>query len=632
MPATWTRRGRYRLSKAGTPISEHNDEKEAFERAFVHAEDNGPGLYHVDPPRIELDIQLMGSKLTRAIPTQFSAAGSGSASASAAGAGAARVPMAGVAAAVAAVLGVGSFTSGGGGESWQLAAGHYIPSKMAPEIVSPRPDSETQAGDRCRRWVDGLTWHFAVGVRGGARPFKYQVTSGPTGLGFIRETIPSDYWANGHQGYAMLAWANPTLGSHSITVRVTGQDGLFDEVTWTLTIVSKEDASLVMFVDSAAADDSGTGAYSSPKKTHLGYYVARGNSAHAGKLIIFRGGTGGAEKLYPITQMPVIASGQRVIFETGKPHTFAGLVGEKAVIDLENTAYIWWDTHTPGGASYTGLYWRNPRVIENAPNFRKTFVAGSNSALRRFAEFENHWDGGGDTSSNNGSNSSVIMFAGGSSAQYFSCTHSTYHQCDNMDYVLHYLTFDSVFEHNETTGGYDGSFNNGWGVFFKGGSLGRATVAFHRGFNQSIDCPLVHYSEFTNEFKTEIEVCWVSWQNSHASGGRMSGVVGVGQGNGTLPDAYGTFWVYRCNGLIHHHEPTGLSTGTFIWENNAFQYVAGSGINTDGFKFQDCDIPPVVFTVTNQIDGTSGVLDSATNLLIGASRTAGLGTHGCEVA
>jgi hypothetical protein len=59
VPVQFTRKGRYRLSRDGTFISEHNVVEEAYENALEHAEDNGEGTYRVDPPWTEVDVPLM---------------------------------------------------------------------------------------------------------------------------------------------------------------------------------------------------------------------------------------------------------------------------------------------------------------------------------------------------------------------------------------------------------------------------------------------------------------------------------------------------------------------------------------------------------------------------------------------
>lgn len=59
MSVEFTRKGRYRLSRDGVPVSEHNVVEEAYENALEHAEANGPGIYRVDPPWLEVDVPIM---------------------------------------------------------------------------------------------------------------------------------------------------------------------------------------------------------------------------------------------------------------------------------------------------------------------------------------------------------------------------------------------------------------------------------------------------------------------------------------------------------------------------------------------------------------------------------------------
>ena len=65
------------------------------------------------------------------------------------------------------------------------------------------------------------------------------------------------------------------------------------------------------------------------------------------------------------------------------------------------------------------------------------------------------------------------------------------------------------------------------------------------------------------------------------------------------------------------------------FENDAIQcgasYVAGQG-----FFLNDCGT--ATFTRTNLVVGSTGILDTTTLALTGATRTANLGTHGSEVS
>lgn len=60
MPISFTRRGRYRLTRDGVEISRHNVELEAVESGFGHAEENGAGTYRIIPPEyIEFTVPIM---------------------------------------------------------------------------------------------------------------------------------------------------------------------------------------------------------------------------------------------------------------------------------------------------------------------------------------------------------------------------------------------------------------------------------------------------------------------------------------------------------------------------------------------------------------------------------------------
>jgi hypothetical protein len=129
---------------------------------------------------------------------------------------------------------------------WQLASANYVPAKMPAVIVHPRPDAETQSWERHRLAPEGIAWSIPIAVQGGSWPFKYEVVSGPTGM-----TIGEQY---GQANYGVLSWPSPSIGTHTVTVRVRTQEegrntsGFAEPspVTFTLEVAAQSDSRFII--------------------------------------------------------------------------------------------------------------------------------------------------------------------------------------------------------------------------------------------------------------------------------------------------------------------------------------------------------------------------------------------------
>lgn len=509
-----------------------------------------------------------------------------------------------------------------GRPSWALPLGHFINAKMPLNIVWPRPDAETNAYERNRKVPSTVPFRMPIAVQGGAWPFKYEIMEGPNWLS-IGQTLPADWLthANGLQDYGILYADNPsTVGSpHTIRIRVTDQQLNTAEVTWTMAVIDLESTADFIWL-SGSGSNSNSGSHASPKLDWNGWYLGdKNDSTFQTHQIHHLSGT------FLITALPI-----ETVFIAGmantKPKCFvADLEGTQPVIDLENTAFVEWQSNTNGSMCYSGLKWINPPFGAQS-NYRKQFVKGGSNGLRRSLYFENFFDGGGDTESQTGTNSSVVMHSGNDGSHFAHCR-NTYHQCHNMDLVLGYNTFDALFEGNFVTGGYGGTYNPSWGYFIKGNDCARHSVRANRAISSGIVRPLVYTSSFVSGFrKYDIEACWNNFKGG-ATVGRPSGGFPLGQGE-DAEDFYGSIWSYRNNWNISHHQWETGDYGPYEFENDSIQH---SGVFTDGFDMTQV-ISPAEIIKTNLQTGTSGMFDGTTNLLTGAARTAGLGTHGCEVA
>jgi len=173
-------------------------------------------------------------------------------------------------------------------QPWQLAAGNYVPAKMPPVIIHPRPQAETNPDAYCKNAYPGLHWEIPISVQGGAWPFKYEIVTGPVGMTIGQTlTVSGDVQVVGSD-YGVLSWPNPTGTSENIEIKVTDQDGTVVTVTWTLTIGTANH----IFVDASAASE-GTGTLADPLKTfHAGVYESSDTAnSFLGKVVHYKAGT-----------------------------------------------------------------------------------------------------------------------------------------------------------------------------------------------------------------------------------------------------------------------------------------------------------------------------------------------------
>lgn len=212
--------------------------------------------------------------------------------------------------------------------SWQLAAGHYTKAKLAPTVMHPRPDAETNSWARCRLAPSDIEWRIPIVIHGGAWPFEAVLTAGPSGM------VVGQH--HGDTDYLILKWPTPTIGTHNYTVRVRTQDygrtsGSADSsgeitISRTLVVANKTDSTKFLFIDSVNGSNGNSGAYGSPWQTLSAFEAA----STAGKQVFFRGGT------YPTSAVTGSAGNQFDLASRAK--VWIGYPGEVATINFESTS------------------------------------------------------------------------------------------------------------------------------------------------------------------------------------------------------------------------------------------------------------------------------------------------------
>jgi len=163
-------------------------------------------------------------------------------------------------------------------EGWQLPTDNYVSQRMPLNLVYPRPDSETQIHARHRLMHTVMPYRIPIGIQGGAWPFKYELTTYPTGA-TIGET-------HGTSDYGVVNCPGLASGTHSFVVRVTAQDGNYIDVEWSAVV---DDSKFTFIEDGYSGTKTGT--ITQPLESWADWYQGDNNdSTYANQVIVFRGG------------------------------------------------------------------------------------------------------------------------------------------------------------------------------------------------------------------------------------------------------------------------------------------------------------------------------------------------------
>lgn len=165
-----------------------------------------------------------------------------------------------------------------------------------------------------RNAYTGESWDYQVGVHGGKWPYKYDLIQAPAGM-TIGETltVSSDVLVAGDT-YGRMTWTNPTVGEHTIHVRVTDQLGAIINSTWTMVVGTAN----WIIVDPVSGNDStGDGSIGLPYKSFSN--LATG---HTDKLALVLAGT-------------VTISSSNFVMTTGAVNAIIGRVGD--VVNIAQT-------------------------------------------------------------------------------------------------------------------------------------------------------------------------------------------------------------------------------------------------------------------------------------------------------
>lgn len=279
----------------------------------------------------------------------------------------------------------------------QLAATNYVDRVADPELIFPRPDSETPAWAKHRRHHPNVPYRIPIGISFGSWPFYFEAISMPTGA-----TVGSWLTASGDKlivgdDYGVVEWSNPTVGNHSFHIKVHFQDGYPPlDVQWTLEVTTAG----TIFIDPVNGNDStGDGTIGNPFQTVNAWWLDDlTDTTYSQYQVCYRGGTHNVSASNVITG---VSFGNWRLVDNDKPLVHYGYSGESVVFDMSNTTIVIGQASGQGtgpdgsdwffgGITTTGGNDQaNPKLFAvNSPSFGdRTYTAGQGG--QRMTWFEN---------------------------------------------------------------------------------------------------------------------------------------------------------------------------------------------------------------------------------------------------
>jgi hypothetical protein len=515
-----------------------------------------------------------------------------------------------------------------GASNWNglLGAGQFIPAKMPlslDRVVLPRPDAETSPRAYHRNGHMALPYELPIVVQGGAWPFVYELVSAPAGAILGRNF--------GDAGYGILRWTPTQDGPFSFTVRVSDQDGMSIEFSWSGLVGTD----WIRFVDAVNGSDTiGTGSRAQPWRSLAHAYANTIN----GRALGLRAGT---------YQSPANA----ISMGTSDISSLIGWPGEAPLINcsaLTSGEFAWYNSndtfvshvHFLGGSATA----ENPRYF------------ASLSTNHRCYQYRLHFDspptGTATAEGGNDNNSCMFLGNGGDQRRYVAQVHCTFRNLpigrngfSGIDtYQTRYLVVaDNLYDVPAASG------CSRYALWLKAGGQEDITVRGNRwaqgwGGASLINIYMAVYTTAPGSLFRNIEVCYntvVSTSNT----GWSSIAINLGQASQDGPR--GPIWVYRntVSGLVSIDKrdwPLQISFENDVIVHDAQVFggtTASANVmmidpNDPQDRFRDPATRPNIALGITGVEchrrSSDGVLDASFRLQ-GAWRNQYLGTHGAEI-
>ncbi|RLB46481.1 MAG: hypothetical protein DRJ42_27570 [Deltaproteobacteria bacterium] len=241
-------------------------------------------------------------------------------------------------------------------DDFHLPAGHFHPAVMAPALVYPRPDTETNDYAR-HRWAHAAVEYRIPGavIQGGAWPFFYEIIEGPPGATIGAQLVIRGEVQVAPDDYGVIRWT-PRTEDEGMTfdfhVRVTDQEDTTVDARWAVTV----DSSRFVFVSETGGDDGNGGTIDEPLASTAGWFLGdAADTTFAGKLVYYRAGN-----YQPIG---AAANNENLRIEAGKkPMSFMAFPGESVVLDATRGQWTFW-----AGCDdvfFSGLHFDGSKIVQ----------------------------------------------------------------------------------------------------------------------------------------------------------------------------------------------------------------------------------------------------------------------------
>ncbi len=219
-------------------------------------------------------------------------------------------------------------------EPFHLDDGHFVPRKIDPVLIFPRPDGETPPWAKHRRHHPGVDYRIPIGIGFGSWPFYFEAVSLPAGcdVGAFLDEEGDGRWEVGSD-YGVVTCAAPKEGTYDMHVRVHFQDDHDPlEVEWTLEVTTEG----TIVIDPNTGDDAtGDGSLASPFRTANAWWRDDlSDTTYRGYQVLYRGGM---HNVAVDNTGTGVSEGNWRLGSDDKPLVHYGYPGEEVVFDMSNT-------------------------------------------------------------------------------------------------------------------------------------------------------------------------------------------------------------------------------------------------------------------------------------------------------
>ncbi len=470
--------------------------------------------------------------------------------------------------------------------NWQLPAGNFVSAKIPLQILQPFAGLDTR--NRFYKAYPGIAYYVKAAVRGGAFPYRYDLTTAPAGM--LIDNITGE-----------MLWPDPieSVTPYDVTLRVEDQEGNVQTVSWTVTVTSTG----FIFVDSVNGDDNNDGSFDTPYRTLNGWYKNdKFDMTHENDFVYYMDGT------YRTRDVPIEDNIRMACVSHNKPVVHMAYPGHVPVIDVLNSHWIFYDGND--NVYMQGFVWENiDQPTSGNPRQHALVVESSGDHV---TVLRNTFDGGINRNLD-GRNPSMVFASNALTGQNWAIMNNRFNNVIGLDAVLLYDVENALVAENmiDTMSG-----GAAWGLYVK---ISNKDLTLRQNSSiGNVSKPLIRLDSFTTEERQRnLEVCY----NNGLGSARVLYI-------GNNPAGTGQVWSYRNTwrgGYVEVRDQDGTD-GPFDFEREVIMH---NGTHVGGFFLNNSPAAPLVSN--DLLTGSSNLVDDSGNL-VGANRNSFLGTHGHEVS